>query len=178
MSLDIDNIEERVRFLLGNPSEDIISSEVLQGIITNCINSIGDEDENYCEVVQCSLMETLRFLIRQAQIPTSSDGNTLKRRKEKRSNTEIEVEYQTVSSSDLSSGWEAMYEDYQLHPEWICEELAKDSNAKYIVTIGGVRQDESRRVKRDPNSKSAYDTPRVNRKFWKTSTRSYYNRKR
>lgn len=178
MALDATQIETRVRFLLGNPSEDIISSETLQLIIADCITNIGSEDEDYCRVVQCTLMDTLRFLIRQTQVPTNSSGNTVKRRKEKRSNTEIEVEYNTASTDELSSGWIQMYEDYQLHPEWICDELAIESNGKYLVTIGGTRVDETSRVLSDSNSKSAYDKPRVDRKLWNTSSRKYYNRRR
>lgn len=179
MALDATQIETRVRFLLGNPSEDIISSETLQSIITECITTLGNEDEEYCKVVQCVLMETLRFLIRQTQVPTTSSGNTVKKRREKRgSNTEIELEYNTASTEELSSGWIQMYEDYQLHPEWICEDLAINADGKYLVTIGGVRQDETSRVRTDSNSKSAYDKPRVNRKLWNTHSRKYYNRRR
>lgn len=178
MAVDVDQVVDRVRFLLGDPSLDIISDEVIISIVDSCILSLGVEGDDYCKVVQCSLMDTLRYLIRKAQVPSNSDGSEIKRRKEKRGNTEIELEFQVVSSSDNSSGWQDMYEDYQSHPEWICAELASKTSGKYLVTLGGTRVDESRKVLHDPNSNSAYNKCRVSRKFWNSSKRTKLNRRR
>lgn len=165
MALDPNAISERVRFLLGNPSEAILPEEILLQIINECIAEIGDDDELYCEVVQCSLMNTLRYLIRQSQIPSSPNGGTVKRRKERRGRTEIEEEYQ--SGSSVTNGWQDMYDDYLQHPEWICDSLAPDLTNRNFgkVTIGGVRKDIVKGIKKDPNSNTAYDKPRVLRKF-------------
>lgn len=177
MALDPNAIADRVRFLLGNPSEEILPNDILLQIVNECIAKIGDDDSLYCQVLQCSLMETLRYLIRQSQIPSSPNGGSVRRRKEKRGRTEIEEEYQQTSAGD-PSGWEQMYEDYQQHPEWICDELVTERTGEYLVKIGGVRQDEFDSIVKDSNSKSAYDKPRVNRKFWKSSSRPYYRRGR
>ena len=177
MAIDVGQVVKRVKFLLGDPSLDIIPDEVLMSLAESYILSIGDGDDVYCKVVQSSLMESLRYLIRKSQIPASSDGGEIRRRREKRGNTEIELEFQATSSNS-TSGWQEMYEDYQTHPEWICEELASKTSGKYLVTLGGTRVDESRKVLNDPNSNSAYNKSRVDRRFWNSSKRSRINRRR
>ena len=178
MAVYVDQVIERLRFLLGDPSIDIISDEIITSIVDSCIVGLGVYGDDYCKVVQCSLMESLRYLIRKAQVPSNPDGSEIKRRKEKRGNTEIEVEFQVTSTSDSSSGWQDMYEDYQSHPEWICAELASKTSGKYLVTLGGTRVDDSRKVLNDPNSNSAYNKSRVDRRFWNSSKRSRINRRR
>lgn len=178
MAIYSEDVTTRLRFLLGNPSEGIIDDCILIGIVDSCIITLGDNGDDYCKVLQCSLMETLRFLIRQAQIPSSPDGSEVKRRKEKRGNTEIELEFQSTTNSDTSTGWQSMYEDYQSHPEWICEELVSSTSGKYLVNIGGSRVDDTMRVLKDPNSNSAYNKSRVSRKFWNTARRNRINTRR
>lgn len=177
MALDPNEISTRVRFLLGNPSESVLPEDLLLQIINDCILKIGSDDEFYCEVVQCSLLETLRYLIRKDQQPSAGGGGgALTKRREKRGKTEVEETYSSDSEGTIG-GWQDMYDDYLEHPEWICESLAYVGAGKYLVNIGGVRQDQSANVLCDQNSRSAYDKPRVGRKFWKASSRPYYSRR-
>ncbi|AUR84690.1 head completion adaptor [Vibrio phage 1.063.O._10N.261.45.C7] len=155
MALDPQQIADRVRFLLGDPSEEIISEELLLQIVNDCITVIGNEDENYCKVVQCALFEALRYLIRKYQVGDGA-ASGVKKRKEKIGQREVEVEYQNIVDVQSASGWQQMYDDYKRNPEWICKELAGTAG-KYLVTIGGTSQEEYDRVNGDTDSRNGWE---------------------
>tara|TARA_R110000851_G_scaffold151683_3_gene293004 strand:+ start:2211 stop:2750 length:540 start_codon:yes stop_codon:yes gene_type:complete len=155
MAVDIQEVNTRVRFLLGGADETVISDIILNGIIQGCIDNIGTEDEFYCEIVYCSLLETLRYLIRHNQMNSGITGNQRKR-KEQNGKRTIEVEFGD-SSDVVLDGWKAMYEDFLSNPSWVCEELSPKGGIN-LVLIGGVSEKEYQRVKNDPDSRNAYQT--------------------
>lgn len=164
MALSPQQIADKVIFLLGEPCEDIISYDTIITIVNDCIAEIGDDDDLYCKVLQCSLLSTLRYLIRKDQMSESTAGN-IKRRKEEIGKRKIEEEYQIPPTVNVKSGWEKMYDDYKENPDWICSSLAKNSGSR-LVMIGGVREDEYLRVASNPNSRTAYKRPRTTRKWY------------
>ena len=155
MALDPQHIANRVRFLLGDPPEEVISNELILEIVEDCIAAIGNEDEDYCKVLQCALFETLRYLIRKYQMEINTNA-TVKKRKEKIGQREVEVEYQSIVDQQMIIGWQQMYDDYKRNPDWICKELG-ESAGKYLVTIGGTRQDSYDKVNSDTNSRNGWD---------------------
>ncbi len=163
MALSPELIADKVIFLLGGPSEETIPYTTVLVIVNDCIEQIGDEDELYCQVLQCSVLNTLRYLIRKEQAAEGEVGN-VKRRKEEIGKRKIEEEYQIPSSSSGKSGWEKMYDDYKENPDWICPSLAKDLGNRLIM-IGGSREDEYFRVESNRNSRTAYKRPRTTRKW-------------
>ena len=159
MAIDTQQVITRVRFLLGNPSQEVITDEILLSIADECVNEIGSEDDKYCLVVQCTLMESLRYLIRQNQASSGVNGN-VRKRQEKVGKRTIQVEYGD-SSDIVTDGWQQMHDDYLNNPSWICKELASSTT---LVIIGGVEQTEYDRVHQDPNARDAYQL-NINKKY-------------
>jgi hypothetical protein len=173
MAIVVAEVNARVRFLLGGADTTVISDATLNSIIDDCILSIGDADELFCEVVYCSLINTLRYLIREQQMNAGSTSNTTKRR-EKVGKREIELEFDTGYNTN-NSGWQAMLDDYLLNPEYVCAELAT-STPTTGIHIGGVSETEYDRVNSDVDSRNAYQLS-VRRKYG-TSTSRVVRRRR
>ena len=177
--LDRDEVKRKVRFYLGNVPEATLPEEILDEMVANCIDKYGDDDTKYCEVVYCSVMSSLRYLIHQSWAQTGSENKDISKRVEKQGDREIQVYYDASSSSHVSeSGWEKLYEEYKAHPEYICESLVDtlaDASAGY-VKIGGVRQSEYDAIARNRDSRTGWDRQMDDKFGYRRTTRQRYNR--
>lgn len=153
-TINREEVKERVRFLLGDVSTSVLSEATLDMILDDCINEYGDDDTYLCEITYCTLLESLRYLIRKNQAESGVLGQQ-RRRKEVRGKTTIEVEYGD-STDYVTSGWQEMYTDYINHPEYVCDSLKSDTYVS-LVKIGGVRQDEYLNIEGNLNSRSGWD---------------------
>ncbi len=157
-TIDRNKVAERVRFLMGDVSENQLSQETLLNIIEECITIYGDDDKFECEVTYCALLKAIRYMINKQNSNQGGDSGTLVGSKEKVGELLIEKRFSSDSSSNGSSGWEKMYDYYLKHPEDVCPSLVPDGGSgSGLVLIGGVEQDEYERVQSDPNSRNAYD---------------------
>ena len=161
----------KVIFLLGNPPEEVISSAIIDSILQSCKATLGVEASD-CELIYCTLIDSLRYLIRNSQMKSGSLGSEIYRR-EKVGKREVQVQN---SPNAISSGWEDMLMDYQNHPEYVCSELKNDTPAKLII-IGGVSQKEYERVASETDGRSAYFL-NVNKKYDRRVSQSVRRRRR
>lgn len=143
-------IIDKVLFLLGNPPSGVISQETIDMILQECKTNLG-VDATDCDLTYCTLIDSLRYLIRNSQMKSGSLGSEVYRR-EKVGQREIQVQHSTEGTS---SGWEDMLIDYQHHPEYVCPSL-KAERTLNLVLIGGVSQKEYERVQSETDSRSAY----------------------
>lgn len=155
MAIDVNAVIDRVLFLMGDPDDCTVPVDIVDQIAQDCIAKIGDEDDNFCEVVYCTLIETLRWLINRERSSSSNQSGAVKKRREKRGNTEIEEQYSDSGSANGYGGWDDMLNDYLTDPTLVCAELASES-ANNLIIIGGVSQSEYDRVNTDSDKRNGY----------------------
>ncbi|AUR92132.1 head completion adaptor [Vibrio phage 1.170.O._10N.261.52.C3] len=155
MAIVVQEIVDRVRFLMGDPSQEVISDQQITDIANNCISEIGNEDSDKCEVTYCTLINTLRYLINKERADSSNKSGAVKKRKEKRGETEIEEQYSDSGSAQGYGGWNDMLNEYLADPTLVCAELAREA-ANNLIIIGGVSQSEYDRVNDDLDKRNGY----------------------
>lgn len=164
MAFTIADVNEEIRFLLGDLSVSVISDENLNKIIQRSVDRHSLEDEDFCIVTYESILATLQWLINKEQANTSATGGELTKRKEKVGDVEIQLEY-SESTSTESTGWENLLDNFKNDPTIVCESLAylAKSDLGYAL-FGGVSQKEYHRVKDNPDSRNGYDVETEYRK--------------
>lgn len=164
MAFTIADVNEEIRFLLGDLSVSVISDENLNKIIQRSVDNHSLEDEDFCVVTYESLLSTLQWLVNKEQATSSTAGGSISQKKEKVGDVEIQVSY-TSSSSGEPSGWENLIEKFNNDPTLVCESLAylAKSDLGYAL-FGGVSQKEYDRVNDNLDSRNGYDVETEYRK--------------
>lgn len=139
MALDRVLIEAEARFLMGGVTEEILPSATMQVIIERNIRKYGDEESDYCEVLYHTVIDSLRYLIREQIVDGASEGvsGTVTKRREKETDTEIEVGYSSSSDGSPLYSWNDLLDDFLKHPEYVCDSLVDATKANGSVIIGG-----------------------------------------
>lgn len=147
---------ERIRLLLGDPEQDVISDSVIQIFLD--VQKLQFDYINHPETAPYILYNTLiacvRWLI--AKEITSGESSTVRRR-EKIGQEEIEVEF---STNPLSS-WKDFLDYLEANPDYVDPGL---QSVRGLVVIGGVRQNEYHRVRRDLNGIDGYSASSIMRR--------------
>lgn len=139
MALDRDLIESEARYLMGGASTDVLSSETMQIIIGRNVRKYGDEEGDYCQVLYHTVIDSLRYLIRERIVEGASEGvsGAVTKRREKETDTEIEVQYGSSSDGSVLYSWNVLLDDFLQHPEYVCDSLVDIKRSKGSVIIGG-----------------------------------------
>ncbi len=164
MAFTITDVNEEIRFLLGDLSLSSISDENLNRIIQKSVDRHSLEDEDFCIVTYESLLASLQWLVNKEQATTGSGSGIISKKREKVGDVEVQVEY-TSSSSGEPSGWENLLDKFNNDPTLVCESLAylAKSDLGYAL-FGGVSQKEYDRVNDNPDSRNGYDVETEYRK--------------
>lgn len=163
--IDRDDINSDVRFILGGLSTDDLSDTILTIIQEKCIDKYEDSQIYNCDVTYCTLLDSLKYLIREAWNSTGSEtvGDT-KKTSEKEGNVSYEDEY--YESEDSSSGWQKLYDYFIENPAEVCDCLEEGrGNTFGLVSIGGTQQDQYLKTESNPNSKSMWGKSSIGTKF-------------
>ena len=179
--IDRDQLKKDARFFMGAVTTEDLPEDVLDGIVQSCINKYEDLAIFRCEVLYCTILNSLKYLIRKAWADKggSSSGELISR-KEKVGNITIEDKYSNSSSSsksDTESGWEKMFNYFLNHPEDVCECLAKSRGKIGMVVIGGTDKAEYQRISEDPNVRSMWDIESSSDKYNQDRVRSRTRRR-
>jgi len=139
MALDRDLIESESRFLMGGVSEEILPSATIQIIIERNIRKYGDEEGDYCNVLYHTVIDSLRYLIREQIVEGASEGvsGAVTKRREKETDTEIEIGYGSSSDGSPLYTWDDLLDDFLQHPEYVCDSLVDTKKKQGSVIIGG-----------------------------------------
>ncbi|CAM0102065.1 hypothetical protein VPH5P1C_0011 [Vibrio phage 5P1c] len=140
--IDREQIKKDARYYMGAVGEEDLPDEVLDGIVESCIGKFGDSVIYKCDVLYCTVMNALRYLIRKGWADKGSTSGTLIGHKEKVGNVEIQNQYSSGSSSSDLNGWEKLYEEFLQNPNHICECLAKSRGSLGYIKIGGTNREE------------------------------------
>jgi hypothetical protein len=171
MAFTTQDVNDEVRFLLGGLSTSTMDDTTLNKLIDNNISKYSTEDSDFCIVTYKSLLDALRYLIRQEDLQSGSSSSVVKRR-EKNNRREIEVQY----SESSSSGYKTLLDDFLKHPEWVCEDLVDRLVPSGSVHIGGVSESEYDKVNNDKDSRNGYKTS-VRKRYDQSTTESVRLRK-
>lgn len=130
------NLEEFCRFWLGDLTEDELSCESMQLLLD--ITFMQFPDASDCELKYRALVNILQYLIRKESKGTSGSEGTgnVTRRKEKRGNTEIEVYWDSASSSGDDASWSSILTDLEDDPTSIGCTPFPDASGSGSVIIG------------------------------------------
>jgi hypothetical protein len=118
-----------VRYLLGGITTTLISDTTLTFILDR------NRKATDCETIYATVLETLLYLDRTTT--TSPNLGSVVGYREKEGNVEYEERY-AANDTGATNTWRGMYDDFLVHPEWVCPELAKDSSDGTYYYIGGV----------------------------------------
>lgn len=142
--LDRNVVKTDVRFYAGGLSEALMPDTRLDIILDNCIAEYEDLLIYKCDITYCTLLATIKDLIRQNWAAEGgSSGTEITSRKEKVGGTEISVGYQQrTGTSAEESGWEKLYEYFIKNPEDVCKCLAKERGSIGFIKVTGTKQDE------------------------------------
>lgn len=167
-TIDRTKVKADVRFLMGGVDEATVSDALLTQILEDCITTYGDDDTFECEITYCTLMNTLKYLIRQSWLNDGSDSlGSVKRKKEKEGNVTYEDEYYTSESgSGGGSGWEKMYQYFLKNPAEVCPSLEIERSGAFgLVSIGGTQQDKYVETENNCNNRNFWGSTGVGSKF-------------
>lgn len=134
MAVDAVLVATKIRFLLGDAEESVVSTATLSMVITEAITTLGSTDDKFHEVTYSSIITILRYLVRVNQ--KKSGAGSVGKRKEKMGKREVEITYSTVSSEE--TGWVQMLADFLKHPEFIDKSLLLLRPTLNTVRVGGV----------------------------------------
>lgn len=141
-------IIDYIRLLLGSISDDAIPDLVIQTFLS--MEKIRQDLVNHPDrlplVIYNTLVSSVRWLIMQE---ISSGEASITERMEKIGDETIQVK-----GGSSFQNWKDFLDWLLANPDYVDPSL---NAVRSFVIIGGVRQDEFRRVKNDPNSKSLYD---------------------
>ena len=158
MAFTNEQVIVEIRYFLGDVDQTTISDETLNTIITRVMlrYNLTYEDGDFCKTVYYSLIETLRYLIRQDAVSDAQSGGDLKSFTEKVGGVTITEQYSEGTST--LSGWDSLLQQYLSDPSIICEELADLAVSTYApVLFGGVSKKERDRVNSNPDSFNGWD---------------------
>jgi len=136
-----------IRLVLGDLSTATISDTTINFFITkwsNYYNYPTDESKEFW-VIYKTCLDCLNWLI--VKTGTTSESSSAQRRREKRGNEEIEVEFS--SSSSVVQGYKDLLAFLESNPEYIDPSLGFKGQA---LIVGGVSKTEVERVKNNPDS--------------------------
>ena len=83
MAFTIADVNEEIRFLLGDLPLSSISDENLNRIIQKSVDRYSLEDEDFCIVTYESLLASLQWLVNKEQATSSTSGGQISQKKEK-----------------------------------------------------------------------------------------------
>ncbi|CAH9012207.1 putative head completion adaptor [Vibrio phage 424E50-1] len=151
------------RFWLGNITETVITDVDMTFLIAM---NMGKYGTNNCKIAYYSMLDILRWLIREGSKGSAGQAGTgeVSKIKEKVGKREKEVHYATGTSSGTSSGYDKILEDLLSSPTTIgCNPIdvpTGDSSSGGSVLIGGTGKDKNEPA--SPWRQSLYKT----RKTW------------
>lgn len=154
---DVQEINDYIRFWLGDIDESIISDETMNFIIQMVI----DRDLNYtgCDVIYYSTIEILRWLVRKQETGTSAGSGEIKSRKEKVGDIDVETTYDVGINSSGTGGWGSVLDDLLDNPNMIGCTITDtgENNKAGKVIVGGVSHEEYNRVNSNPDVKNGWE---------------------
>lgn len=174
--VDKESIKTKIRFLVGGLTTEDLSDATLSYILDECIVVYTDDQEFLCEITYCTLLNSLKYLIKQSWVEGGGNVGDVTRKREKEGGVEYEESYST-SYSD-SSGWEKLYEYFRDNPKEVCISLQTERNKNTVgmISIGGTRKDEYDKIENGSNNKSLWGKGSIGSKF--SYEREVYRRKR
>lgn len=158
MAFTNEQVIVEIRYFLGSVDQATISDETLNLIITRTMTryNLTYDDSDFCKTVYYSLIETLRYLIRQDTANDAQAGGDLKSVTEKVGGVSITEQY--ADSTSVLKGWDNLLQQYLSDPSIICEELSDLAVSTFApVLFGGVSKKERDRVKSNPDSFNGWD---------------------
>ena len=105
MAIDTTALEAEARFLMGSLPVEVLSSETMQFIINKGISVYSDADEDYCLVLQYTIINSLKYLIRQQAVDNASNNisGNITSIEEEEGDVRKKETYSTSTASTLSS---------------------------------------------------------------------------
>lgn len=171
MAIDTVALEAEARFLMGSLPVEVLSSETMQFIINKGISVYSDADEDYCLVLQYTIINSLKYLIRQQAVDNASNNvyGNITSIEEEEGDVRKKETYSTSTAYTLSS-WDDLLDYFLKNPQEICESLGKlDGSGIVIVGDGDVNGSTAAIRSRNRIDESAYNEKRLNRYPWRPS---------
>lgn len=142
---------DRIRFLLGDISEEILPDSTIEYIITTY--QMNNPDASDCEVIYYSLLECILYLARKTIVEQGGSGGSVTEREEKNGKRSIKVKYSDQTSNTAVQPWVDLYDHFVAHPEYVCQELLDElkDNGTYLY-VGGVSKAKQDAVNNNPDS--------------------------
>jgi hypothetical protein len=115
---ELQSHEDYARFWLGNLSETQMSSADMQVLIAMNIGKYGEDN---CKIAYYSMLDILRWLIREGAKGSagSAGSGAVKLREESIGRRKIREEFDTSGTSATSSGFDKVLEDLLANPSTI-----------------------------------------------------------
>ena len=140
MAFTIDQVKVDVRYYLGGIPETTLSDTLLEDIINRTMTRYGldfNVDDDYCKTVYYSILETLKYLIREnISSSASTGGGEIKSRSEKVGDISVKTEY-TDGTDASESRWDTLYDYYLANPTDVCEDLADLAKSSFATVYFG-----------------------------------------
>ena len=166
--IDREQLKKDARYFMGAVDEKALPEEVLDGIVEACIHNFEDSAIYRCDVLYCTIMNSLRYLIRKNWASNGDTSGELVSIREKEGDVEIEEKYSS-SNSNQHNGWEKLYEEFLRNPDYICECLAKTRGGLGYIKIGGTNAEDYINNEFSTKNRTMWDT---------TSIGDHYNERR
>lgn len=157
--IDIAEINDYIRFWLG----DLTESDITDVNLNRIIQQVIDNNPTYtgCDVVYYSTIEVLKRFIREAAKGSSGQAGSgaIKSVTEKTGNVSFTTDYDVGVSGTVSSSWSSVLDDLLSSPDSIGCPVTRDVEASKSssVIFGGVSQSEYDRVRNDPDSRNGWN---------------------
>lgn len=137
MAFTVADINLEVRFNLGGLSTAVMSDVLMDDIINRDLVDHSLEDEDKCIVTYHSLLDVLRYLIRQgAAASGATGGGEIIERSEKNGGREAKVKYAAGTSSG-DNGYQTLLDDFLANPQYVCASLVTETTKKAGSVIFG-----------------------------------------
>ena len=167
IAIDRDAVKTNALFYIDGYDSDDLTDTTVNTIIEKCISRFEDNETYECDVVYCTLLECIKYLIRKGWAEEGADSvGILTKVREKEGSVESEVGYTLSDDSSSESGYEKLYEYFISNPDEICDCLAPTYLGNFgLVAVGGTKQNIYESVERDPNGRNVYDTNSIGTKY-------------
>lgn len=144
-------IIDRIRLLLGSISEEVLPDAIIEQflLLEKARANYPQPDSTSCDlarVIYNTLVDCVRWLIMQE---VNTGESSITDRLEKIGDETIQVK-----GGSTYQGWKDFLDWLTENPDYVDPCL---NSVKSLVIVGGVRQDEFKRVKFNPNSRGPFD---------------------
>lgn len=157
MAIDSSTLETEFRFLLGGITEDTISSDTVQVVISRGESKFSSDDEDYCNVLYYTVIESLRYLSR-AQAVFYADNmisGAITAIEEEEGDVREKETYASSTDSTMTS-WDDLLSYYLENPDYICTDLTGYKSETVVIGGAHVSPSENALRSRSRLDRSAY----------------------